>query len=135
MPFVPPRTILRRLVRPASASAVIVAALVASLGAISTSAAAQSPTAPTRSAAGTVAPSRHASVAGVRVHDAARLQVTADSPRPAALAAAGNGRGQTLAIVGGAAFLGGLLIGDDVGTAIAVGGLFVGVYGLWLWLK
>lgn len=75
-------------------------------------------------------PHRDASVAGVR------LQVTTDdAPRPAALAAGRSGRGQALAIVGGAAFLGGLLIGDDAGTAIAIGGLVVGIYGLWLWLN
>ena len=40
-----------------------------------------------------------------------------------------------LAIVGGAAFIGGLLIGDSAGTAIAVGGLVMGLIGLYLWLK
>ncbi|MFP5353847.1 MAG: hypothetical protein ACLGIK_01630 [Gemmatimonadota bacterium] len=75
------------------------------------------------------APRRDASVAGIR------LQVAADAPRPAALAASRSGRGQALAIVGGAAFLGGLLIGDDAGTAIAIGGLAMGIYGLWLWLN
>ena len=61
--------------------------------------------------------------------------LAADAPRPAALAASRSGRGQALAIVGGAAFLGGLLIGDDAGTAIAIGGLAMGIYGLWLWLN
>jgi hypothetical protein len=46
-----------------------------------------------------------------------------------------NGSGQVLAIVGGAALIGGLLIGDDAGTAIAVGGLIMGLIGLYLWLK
>jgi len=44
-------------------------------------------------------------------------------------------RGQTLMIVGGAAFLAGLIIGDDVGTAIAGGGAVVGIYGLYLWAQ
>ncbi len=79
--------------------------------------------------ASVAAPRRDASVAGVR------LQVAADAPRPVALAAGRAGRGQALAIVGGAAFLGGLMIGDNAGTAIAIGGLAVGVYGLWLWLN
>lgn len=74
-------------------------------------------------------PSSDASVAGVRV------QGTTDAPRPPALAPATVRSGQTLAIVGGAAFLGGLMIGGKAGTAIAVGGLAVGVYGLWLWLN
>lgn len=46
-----------------------------------------------------------------------------------------NGTGPVLAIVGGAALIGGLLIGDDAGTAIAVGGLIMGLVGLYLWLK
>jgi hypothetical protein len=46
-----------------------------------------------------------------------------------------NGTGPVLAIVGGAAVIGGLLIGDSAGTAIAVGGLVMGLIGLYLWLK
>ena len=46
-----------------------------------------------------------------------------------------NNSGPVLAIVGGAALIGGLLIGDDAGTAIAVGGLIMGLLGLYLWLK
>ena len=44
-------------------------------------------------------------------------------------------RGQTLMIVGGAAFLAGLIIGDDAGTAIAIGGALIGLYGLYLWAQ
>jgi hypothetical protein len=44
-------------------------------------------------------------------------------------------RGQTLMIVGGAAFLAGLIIGDDAGTAIAVAGAGIGIYGLYLWAQ
>lgn len=86
------------------------------------------PAAASSASVAAAAPRRDASVAGLR------LAVATDAPRPAALAQT-RGRGQTLAIVGGVAFIGGLLIGDDVGTAIAVGGLAAGVYGLWLWLK
>lgn len=76
-----------------------------------------------------VGPRLDASVAGVRLH-------VADAKRPPApVVASRTGRGQAMAIVGGAAFLGGLIIGDDVGTVIAVGGLGVGLYGLWLWIK
>jgi hypothetical protein len=42
--------------------------------------------------------------------------------------------GRVAAIVGGAALVGGLLIGDDAGTVIAVTGLVVGLLGLWTWL-
>ncbi len=40
-----------------------------------------------------------------------------------------------LMIVGGAALLAGLLIGGGAGTAIAVGGALVGLYGLWMYVR
>lgn len=40
-----------------------------------------------------------------------------------------------LMIVGGAALLAGLLIGGDAGTAIAVGGALLGLYGLWMYVR
>ena len=42
--------------------------------------------------------------------------------------------GKIATIVGGAAMIGGLIVGDDAGYAIAVGGLIIGVLGLWTWL-
>jgi hypothetical protein len=42
--------------------------------------------------------------------------------------------GKLATIVGGAAMVGGLIIGDDAGYAIAVTGLVIGVLGLWTWL-
>jgi len=42
-------------------------------------------------------------------------------------------RGMTLMIVGGVGFLAGLIIGDDAGTALAIGGAVVGLYGLYQW--
>jgi hypothetical protein len=50
-------------------------------------------------------------------------------------ASSNKNTGRVLAIVGGAAVIGGLLIDDDAGTAIAVGGLIMGLIGLYLWLK
>ena len=44
-------------------------------------------------------------------------------------------RGMTLMIVGGAALIGGLVIGDDAGTLIAIGGLGIGLYGLYLYVQ
>jgi hypothetical protein len=38
-------------------------------------------------------------------------------------------------IVGGAALLTGLIIGDEVGTVLAVGGAGVGLYGLYRYLQ
>lgn len=40
-----------------------------------------------------------------------------------------------LMIVGGAALLAGLLIGGGAGTAIAVGGALIGLYGLWMYVR
>ncbi len=64
------------------------------------------------------------------VSDDASTEMTWDNQRRGK-----NGTGPVLAIVGGAALIGGLLIGDSAGTAIAVGGLIMGLIGLYLWLK
>ncbi|MEO6444619.1 MAG: hypothetical protein ABIZ91_03885 [Gemmatimonadaceae bacterium] len=76
-----------------------------------------------------VAPQREAGVAGIRVES------TSAAPLALALQDKPNGPGPKLVILGGAAFFGGLLIGDGAGRAIAVGGLVVGLYGLYLWMK
>ncbi len=46
------------------------------------------------------------------------------------VAQARNTEGLAFMIAGGAAFVAGLIIGDDVGTIIAVGGVGLGVYGI-----
>ena len=72
--------------------------------------------------------------------DAAR--VAASEPRSheltvtsAAQRRAGLGQPVALMVVGGAALLAGLIIGDDAGTVIAVGGALVGLYGLYEYLQ
>jgi hypothetical protein len=45
-----------------------------------------------------------------------------------------RGSGVGLMIFGGAALITGLIIGDDAGTVIAVGGALVGLYGLYVYL-
>jgi hypothetical protein len=45
------------------------------------------------------------------------------------------GTSQTLMIVGGAAFLTGVIVGDDAGTVMMVAGAGVGLYGLYLYLR
>jgi hypothetical protein len=45
-----------------------------------------------------------------------------------------NGTGVPLMILGGAALLTGVIIGDKAGTIIAVGGAIVGLYGLYVYL-
>lgn len=47
----------------------------------------------------------------------------------------GLGTGGALMIVGGAAFIAGLIIGGGAGTALAVGGVLVAAYGLYVFLK
>lgn len=44
-------------------------------------------------------------------------------------------RGVPQMIIGGAAILGGALIGDDAGSIISVAGLVYGLYGLYLYLQ
>src|SRR5688500_16113936 len=62
---------------------------------------------------------------GVRPLSIAKATVTAPPAAPS------KNQSQVLMVVGGAAFIGGLLIGDDAGTAIAIAGLGVGIYGLY----
>lgn len=70
---------------------------------------------------------------------AARAGITA----PSAATAAANGaeaqapsrQSTALMIVGGAALLAGLLIGGGAGTALALGGALVGLYGLWMYVR
>jgi hypothetical protein len=45
-----------------------------------------------------------------------------------------NGSGVPLMILGGAALITGVIIGDKAGTIIAVGGALVGLYGLYVYL-
>ena len=47
----------------------------------------------------------------------------------------GNAPGVPLMVVGGAAIIGGLVVGGGAGGAIAVGGLLVGLYGLYEYLQ
>jgi hypothetical protein len=64
-----------------------------------------------------------------RYHESGDLKITA-APRRA-----GYGQPVALMVVGGAALLTGLIIGDDAGTVIAVGGALVGLYGLYEYLQ
>ena len=60
----------------------------------------------------------------------------AESPVSSAPARrAGYGQPVALMVVGGAALLTGLIIGNDAGTAIAVGGAVVGLVGLYQYLQ
>jgi hypothetical protein len=72
--------------------------------------------------------------------DAARVGVSQPTSHElkvssAAQRRAGLGQPIALMVVGGAALLTGLIIGDDAGTVIAVGGALVGLYGLYEYLQ
>lgn len=72
--------------------------------------------------------------------DVAGIQAKSDANAPLVvntMAAAGlhQGEGVALMAVGGAGLVAGLLIGDDAGTAIAIGGLAVGLIGLYEYVR
>jgi len=72
--------------------------------------------------------------------DVAGISVKADANAPLAVntaAAAGlhQGEGVALMAVGGAGLIAGLLIGDSAGTAVAIGGLAVGLVGLYEYVR
>jgi hypothetical protein len=60
---------------------------------------------------------------------------TAQDAANAAAHSGGLGTGGALMIVGGAALLAGLIIGGGAGTAVAIGGVLVGAYGLYIFLR
>ena len=70
---------------------------------------------------------------------ATRLGFSADDAQPtsvnASAARMGRREGRALALVGGAALIAGILIGDDAGTVIAIGGAGIGLYGLYVWQR
>ena len=72
-------------------------------------------------------PSMDASTLSPRL--AKHSEMTANSMRRPS-----RGSGVGLMIFGGAALITGLIIGDDAGTVIAVGGALVGLYGLYVYL-
>jgi hypothetical protein len=99
--------------------------------AVSRPAAAQSP-APSPAvapAAASYAPTLAATRLGVSVEDQAPLTVNASASRM------GRREGRAFALVGGAAVIAGILIGDDAGTVIAIGGAAIGLYGLYIWQR
>ena len=74
-------------------------------------------------------PTMDAASVAVRQPVSKDLKITNAAPRR------GYGQPVALMVVGGAALLTGLIIGDDAGTVIAVGGALVGLYGLYEFLQ
>jgi hypothetical protein len=73
--------------------------------------------------------------AAVGARSNARQPATLDEAEAAMQQRLGLGRARALMIVGFGAVIVGLLIGDDVGTLIAVAGAAVGLYGLYHYLR
>jgi hypothetical protein len=100
--------------------------------ALSHSAAAQAPAAPlapTSLAPTSLAPTLAATRAGFSFDEAPPATVNVSAARM------GRREGRALALVGGAAVIAGILIGDDAGTVIAIGGAGIGLYGLYIWQR
>ncbi len=82
-----------------------------------------------------------ASVSFAPTMASARLGIAPDpdnvptTVNPEATAAASRRDGRVLAIVGGAAVIAGVLIGDTGGTIIAISGAAIGLYGLYVWQR
>lgn len=79
-------------------------------------------------------PTMAAAQSGIRANVATE-DLTAQESADRAAHSGGLGTGGALMIVGGAAFIAGLIIGGGVGTALAVGGVLVAAYGLYVFLK
>ena len=79
-------------------------------------------------------PTVAAAESGIRAHVVTE-EISAQEAADRAAHGAGLGTGGALMIVGGAAFVTGLIIGGGAGTALAVGGVLVAAYGLYVFLK
>ena len=69
---------------------------------------------------------------GVRHVDAT---ATAAKAAPAAPRGGGHSHGEVLMIVGGAAILTGIVVGNNAGYAISIAGAVIGLYGLYEYLQ
>jgi hypothetical protein len=127
--------------RPRSLSLALALALAAApLGAqtANSGAALAAPAAPPTEVPAVAAPAAPMAVAAPAALTApARATAELGQEQAALQARARNGfsQSQVLMIVGGAALLTGLIIGDDVGNVLAVGGAGVGLYGLYRYLQ
>ena len=99
--------------------------------AVSHPGAAQAPAPSPAAAAATTsfAPTLAATHLGFSAADHAPLTVNASA------ASMGAREGKALAIVGAAAVVIGLVVGDDTGTLITIGGAGLGLFGLYIWQR
>jgi hypothetical protein len=82
----------------------------------------------------TAGPTLSAATVGLRAN-AAREDLTEQQLAQRAAHHGGPGTSVALMIVGGVAFIAGLIIGGGAGTAVAIAGAAVGLYGLYLYLQ
>ena len=111
------------------------AAVIAPAALSAQSSIALTPISPVPAVATTPAPSSsmiRANVAGIQTKADANAPLVVNS---AAAAGLHQGEGVALMAVGGAGLVAGLLIGDNAGTAIAIGGLAVGLVGLYEYVR
>lgn len=98
--------------------------------------------APSAAPVATPATSATAALAGPRL-EASRAGIVApastigvaETAQPAPQNPALRRRGVPQMIIGGAALIGGAIIGDDAGAIISIAGLGIGLWGLWLYLQ
>ncbi len=91
------------------------------------------PSAPPIEASSDAGPTSTSATAGIRAHSSTLTrQQLADR---ATAAHGGFGTDGVLMIVGGAGFIAGLIIGGGAGTAIAIAGAVMALYGLYLYLR
>jgi hypothetical protein len=87
-------------------------------------------------AAVTTGPSLDNATSGIRANVAHEdLTSTEAAQRAASGSTGGINKGVIILIVGGAAIAGGILIGGPGGTALAIGGALVALYGIYLLLQ
>jgi hypothetical protein len=92
--------------------------------------------APRTPPADVAAPARQAGPTMDAASVAVRQPVSSETRAPnAPPRRAGYGQPVALMVVGGAALLAGLIIGGGAGTAVAVGGAVIGLYGLYEFLQ
>jgi len=106
-------------------------AVILALG-VSHPAAAQAPApSPAAAAAPTtsLAPTLAATHLGFSAEDHAPLTVNASAARM------GPSEGKAAAIVGGVVVITGLVVGGDAGTAIAIGGAGLALFGIYIWQR
>ena len=85
----------------------------------------------------TTGPSLDNATSGIRANVAHEDLTAAEAAHRVASSSTGGGinKGVIILIVGGAAIAGGILIGGPGGTALAIGGALVALYGIYLLLQ